>query len=516
MRPTSRVDHAHAEPDPAPVELDVFRSRSIQGRTPIVWGSIVTIVAVSLGFLWLTRTATDANMSVVFPGRVFDKSTRRQALTQLERQGIEAKLGGRGELLVRPDRLVEAQTSLEKLGLKPSTLEELRETPGGALSILESPAQRDDRLRQTKEKELAWLLERLDEVADAVVAIEQGASANRWIGKREPSKVRVRVFVESDTSGCLSDDAVDRIEKVVIAGLPTTGPGLVTIHDARTIYRMAGQGGSTGTAGSENPAFEERELAVAAKIRGEVAGLAGASVRVALRQVEESRADAAAGPDLAPEEKSTRLYFNQSASVFVPPDPATAPRTKVRTERARVQILPDASTAEEVASAEAKRRLRDQIAAVLSPVLLEQVDWLTPPSTSVSSDEAKEPVIAAKAPEADSIRPKTAATVTKPTFTPIDESTRLRLGPWIMGGVALAFVGGGFVLWRTMQSDSQEIRPEVYDHQRSHVWARDLAAAVAEPHVAKGPHELPTDKAAAVLSSWIPETEEPDTPRSNS
>ena len=182
---------------------------------------IVSVIAAG-GWLWTLKSQKSAEWPVVFEGRTFEKAARRQAVLQLTQIAIPHKLGPNGEILVAPADLNTAQSSLEKMGLKPTTLDELRVVSDGPLAILESPAQRLERQRAAKERELAWLIRRFDNVGQAHVTIDPVSGGRRWIGQGEKQHQRVRVFIEpAEGDQRLTDETVSRIEKLVLASLPT-------------------------------------------------------------------------------------------------------------------------------------------------------------------------------------------------------------------------------------------------------------------------------------------------------
>ena len=77
-----------------------------------------------------------------------------------------------------------------------------------------------------------------------------------------------------------------------------------------------------------------------------------------------------------------------------------------------------------------------------------------------------------------------------------------------MGGVGLALVVGFGFFWKTMRGGSSAGDPSYVSLDESAHWARNLAAAVSDQPVTHGPHELPADKAAEVLSSWLGSVED--------
>ncbi len=507
MSPSPRVDNAHSRSETPSTGVALVGER-IDSR----WGgyaaiALVLTVTVGIGWFAIRSKSSKSEMSTVFQGRHFDKAGRRAALDHLNQSGIAAMIGVRGELLVMPDRLHEAQGSLEKAGLKPQTLDEIRSVPGGTLSILESPEQRDQRRRQARENELAWHIKRLDEIADAHVSVEITGGGTRWIGKKDASRPQVRIYVEpEDPAIGLSDGTVERIEQLILASVPNAGPGLVTIHDARKIYRMAHQGVVEPAQTSSKIGASESEAALAAKIRESIPELSAATVKVALRQVEEG-AGAEPPPAPAAADTATRLYFNRPVALTdteaAPPQPARS----ARTQRARIQILPPPENATATASADQRRQIREKISKRIAPVLVEQVEWLSTPGNSVAGPQGTQ--VAA----VDEHSPAEAAPATvkpKPDLplTPIDESTRSALSPWIMGGVGLALVIGFGFVWKMMRGEASSGGHSYVGLDETAHWARNLAAAADDRQVPHGPHELPSDKAAEVLSSWLGSVEE--------
>jgi hypothetical protein len=510
MSPNPRVDHAHtrSETPSSGIAIPEFGSGSRRiGIAVVAIGSILTI---GLGWFVIRASVSETESSIVFQERNFDKAGRRAAIIHLKQIGIDAQVGFRGELFVAPDRLQEAQASLEKAGLKPLTLDEARSVPTGALSILESPEQREQKRREAKEQELAWLIKRVDDVADVTVSLELVAGGKRWIGKSEAARYRVGVFVEPDQiEKGLSDGAVDRIEQIVLASLPNAAPGLLTIHDARKIYRMANRPAGDRNPGSGRIAAGSSldETALAKKIREAMPDLNGFAFLVSLREVEEGIRT----PDAAPAgtENSTRLFFNRPASVSVEV-PEVRSGAMVKTRRAKVRIMPTSERESEVASGESRAKLRQRISSIIAPVLVEQVDWLAPPSrsdfaakTGPNGKTESQPTVS------DQVAAKPAADPDELPLTPIDESTRSSLSPWILGGVALAVVLGGGFMWRTISKTPSLVDQEPVTLDESANWATNLSAAAAtDRRSAHGPHEIPADKAAEVLSSWLGSVEE--------
>lgn len=500
MNPSPRVDQAHTPSDSQTPELyGIGQGSSARWQLALVCGTLLTAF-LGIGWYVLGNAGSKSDMAVVFQGRTFDRAGRRTALQHLIREGVPAVENSRGELLVPPARLAESQVSLEKAGLKPETLAEVRNASGGTLSILESPDQREQRRRQTKEKELAWLIRRMDEIGDAHVSLEPVSSGTRWIGRKDAARHRVRVFVEPEAiEKGLTENAVDRIERLILASLPNATPGQITIHDDRRIYRMAEQvqnGKSTPEARSDSN--EERDLA--SKIRESIPELSAFSVFVTLKQVEESpkAGEPAAGASAT---NTTRLYFNRPVAIEA--ENSKEAGASVRTRRARIRIVPSPEGASEVASAEKRLEVRKRISATLAPVLVEQVEWLAPPTAqelAAKGDSEKDREISSEKVKPQDIAKAEAAAL---PLTPIDESQRSEIVPWILGGVVLAIVLGGVFLRRVIRNGSPDSDSAYVSVDETAAWARNLAAAVSDQPVRHGPHELPADKAAEVLSSWL-------------
>ncbi|MBI1322608.1 hypothetical protein GC170_05420 [bacterium] len=507
MSPSPRVDHAHSHTETPSSGIALAGERIYLRWTGYAAVAVVLILAVGVGWYVIGANKSNSEMSIVFQGRHFDKAGRRAALDHLNQSGIAAMIGVRGELLVLPDRLHEAQASLEKAGLRPQTLDEIRNVPAGTLSILESPEQRDQRRRQARENELAWHIKRLDEIADAHVSVETSSGGTRWIGKKDSSRPRVRIYVElEDPAKGLSDNAVERIEQLILASLPNASPGLVTIHDARRIYRMANQGVADPAQPAAKAELAESETALSAKIRESIPELSAATVKVALRQVEES-AGVESPPASPAGENSTKIYFNRPVSLS---DAETAPpqgAKSTRTQRVRIQILPSPETVSSVTDADHRRQIRDRISKLIAPVLVEQVEWLSMPENGVAGSRNSQ-IAAVEEPPAAEVASGGSKPMPETPLTPIDESTRSALSPWIMGGVGLALVAGFGFFWKTLRGGSPTGDASYVSLDETAHWARNLAAAVSDRPTTHGPHELPADKAAEVLSSWLGSVEE--------
>ena len=77
-----------------------------------------------------------------------------------------------------------------------------------------------------------------------------------------------------------------------------------------------------------------------------------------------------------------------------------------------------------------------------------------------------------------------------------------------MGGVGLALVIGFGFVWKMMRGEASSGGHSYVGLDETAPWARNLAAAADDRQVPHGPHELPSDKAAEVLSSWLGSVEE--------
>ena len=191
--------------------------------------------------------------------------------------------------------------------------------------------------------------------------------------------------------------------------------------------------------------------------------------------------------------------------------PAAAPGATVRTRRARIRIVPTPERASEIASAEKRLEVRKKISATLAPVLVEQVEWLAPPSipelAAGHDDAAKD---RATPPDEVESRKNEKTEAASLPLTPIDARRQGEVVPWILGGIVLAIGVGGTILWRVVRPGSPDAESAFVSVDETAAWARNLAAAVSEQPVRHGPHELPADKAAEVLSSWLGSVEEQD------
>jgi len=461
-----------------------------QGRS-LLWPGLLAAAVVALAaWAWLGGAGSHADWAIVFEGRTFDNQLRRQALTLLTQQGVAHQAGPGGEIMVPPEALNTAQAALEKAGLKPVTLNELRTVNEGPLAILESPAQREQRRLAAKERELAWLVRKFENVAEAHVTIEPGTGGNRWIGSGERARQRVRVFIETARPDQrLTDQTVSLIEKQVLTTLPTTAPGLISIHDSRNIYLMAdGHPNATQTAKPlENKADEET---LAQRVRSSVGGLENAIVRVSLHQVDETPTlQARPVPDAAHKDKEPKLVLNEPISIEMEPP---APAKPVKTQRANIQILMQSEM-----SPDLRHKAREAITAMIAPVLLEQLDWQTVP-VATTTEVALKP---ANKPEAISTGKKA-----EPEIQSLSADGAISLTPWIAAGVVLAFVVGGTVLLKSLRGSGPVADAGWQSDDDTRQWVRDLAAAVTppEPHVNHAEnHTDDTAEAARVLSGWI-------------
>ena len=480
------------QPDDQGLDTGLPSVGPFQGRS-LLWPGLAVVAVVSLvALVWLANASTDANWAVVFEGRTFDNHMRRQALTLLTQQGLAHKPGTNGEILVPPEALNTAQAALDKAGLKPATLDELRTVSEGPLAILESPAQREHRRLAAKERELAWLLRQHENVAQAHVTIEPNAAATRWIGSGDRPRQRVRVFIETARPAeRLSEQTVSLIEKQVLTTLPTTAPGLVSIHDARRIYLMAGgnQNATESARPAENKADEET---LADRIRSTVSGLENAIVRVSLHQVDETPT-LQAKPVPEPADTAPRLVLNEPISIEMQPAAPANPPKPTKTQRANIQILMKSETAPDL-----RHKTREAITAMIAPVLLEQLDWQSQPAMPVAELAAK-----------PATRQAAIATQKKPEpeIQSLTANGNISLTPWIAGGVVLALIVGGTVLLKSTRNASATTEMNWPGESPAQQWVRDLAAAVTppEPHMNQPQQPLADDTAAAaqLLSGWI-------------
>ncbi len=469
---------------------------------------IVSVIAAG-GWLWTLKSQKSAEWPVVFEGRTFEKAARRQAVLQLTQIAIPHKLGPNGEILVAPADLNTAQSSLEKMGLKPTTLDELRVVSYGPLAILESPAQRLERQRTAKERELAWLIRRFDNVGQAHVTIDPVSGGRRWIGQGEKQHQRVRVFIEpAEGDQRLTDETVLRIEKLVLASLPTASHGQITIHDAQTIYMMAGSTeNSTDVAGlPKNPEAMNRERTLGEQIRQQVAGLSHSTVRVSLREVDETPASpSAAELKQPPQETKPKLVLNQPIEIEAESTPNLPTRqAPVKTWRARVQVMTTKSDPSEPESKEQHRKAREEIAALIAPALLEQLDWQSLPDPPASELAAN-----ASSVKPEKVVEKSSKAIPTPPVRPLSDESEFAVTPWIIGGVAIALAGGGFTIWRSLRTSNDFSSESWTAGDQPLKWARDLAAAVTPPE----PHLTSVDEAARaanVLSGWISASQDDD------
>lgn len=474
----------------------------------LLWPLLAMFGAVLVGaMLWLANAGADPEWAVVFEGRNYEPAMRRQAIAGLNRLGIENRLGENGEILVGPDNLATAQAALEKAGLKPTTLEEARGTSDGPLAILESPAQREEKRRAARERELAWHIRKFENVMQAHVTIEPGQGSHRWIGSQEKPKQRVRIYLETTHQReRLGEDVISRIEKLVLATLPTTAPGLVSIHDGQHVYRAA-ENGKTGGSGAENQVLEDRAAALAGRVRQEVEGLANTVVRVKLNQVDETPVLTARPVEKNAEPVETKLVLNEPISIEIGPEQSVevAVSKPNQTVRAHIEVAGGQGM-----SQEAKRKAREQMVAILAPALLEEVDWRDSPADAAPIALANKPGTELKP---DGI--KTPEMKSEPPVRPLMENAQTLMTPWIAGGVALAVLLGGVVFWRVASGSGEPSAMDWNSTDDSRRWARDLAAAVTppEPHLngasrdqdASDTNENTNDVASAarVLSGWI-------------
>lgn len=494
-----------------PAELAWQRSRRLLPKIlPI---GLLGLFIISGFMIWKLPVFQTSNWAVVFEDRSFDAPTRRLALLELKSLGISHRTSLRGEIEVQPNQLSVVETALENKGLKPATLAEIKAGTESPLAILESIAQREQRQRSIKEKEIAWLIQRSGDVGQTHVTIEPISGTRRFINRGNAPKSRVRVFLEPLAENSkLSAKAVNQIESIVLASLPETGPNQITIHDSQTIYLMAGEVRTDQQLPETalTVMLAERGQALSELLKEQVPELGQATVLVRLYEVTEgNEVQDSVRTGHVPATQKPLLYLNESVEIESPQMVSNAQGESLKTMRARIQIMIENSESF-AENSDFRKEIHARVSKLLAPVLVEQIDWL----------DSTRPVLAQN--HSQHTREKTLAKnrqslVEKPEtqLKPLAGTQHGSIPPWVMGG-ALAFIAGGvFLAWTGYRSRTSDTERTWVKSDTASPWARDLANAVStnEPHFDKRQEQsgvLQTKQAAKVLGKWISAEQDPD------
>ena len=460
---------------------------------------LVLIGSVLVGTFWFVGSFHQESWSTLFEGRSFDTVSRRRILQELQQSGVKFKAETDGRIQVRPDELAGLEANLEKKGLKPETLEEIRASGGGALAILESPLQRDERARNQKEKELTWLIRRAGEFRDVQVSVEPLSATRRFINDSGNAGMRVRVFLEPLRTGTLVDEkSVEKIRNIILASVSGSTDEQITVHDAENVYVLGLRKASDVNESAARPEMNPAEIkSLENRIRTTVEGLADAKISVSLNRVEELQSATVNVNDKKNTPEKPVIYFNEPVAIEIKSNSIVE---KKQTTRAHVSItLPGNSTL----TPELKRICHADISRLLNPILLEKLDWAKP-----------EPITIAAAPTEQS-KPKSQAAIAIGLKNPAEseiktlvKSSQSLREPWILGAMgaglfcALAIARKLFTGQRPVavyQSDTIQA-----DDQSTTRWREDSPGRT--PPAANSFTEseaMPVDQAAEVLSDWI-------------
>lgn len=475
-----------------------------------VWlAPLVVIGAILVTTFWFVGSFHEESWATLFEGRSYDAVLRRRVVHELQQSGVKFRAEADGRIQVHPDALQLAESSLEKKGLKPETLDEIRVNGGGALAILESPVQRDERIRSQKEKELTWMIRRVGDFRDVQVSLEPVSTTRRFINDNATGNLRVRVFLEPLKPGSLVDEkSVEKIRNIVLASISGTTNEHITIHDSENIYILGKNqkpdDGSSGITAKNDPAniklLENR-------IRREVSGLSDAIITVSLASVNEMQPSNETGLRDKPEKPV--IYFNEPVSIELKSDPTA--EIKVTT-RAHVSI--ELSGKDEFSS-ERKRQAFTQISTVLSPILLEKLDWAEARPAAMARNTIENKTVQSQSSNSKEM----ALSSEKEMKTLVKTSATLR-EPWILGGVGAGLVFAMVLLRKIFQGkEKTALNPsrQMASDEFQTRWREDHPAHTPPPaNPLPKTAAMPVDQAAEVLSGWISgsgftEQAEPDT-----
>lgn len=467
--------------------------------------------------VWRLPVFQSQSWSVIFEERSFDPPTRRLALLELKTLGINHRMNQRGEIEVQPDQKLAAETALENKGLKPVTLDEIRTGDDSPLAILESIAQREQKQRTAKEKELAWLIQKTGSVGQTHVTIEPIPGSKRFINRGNDPKWRVRVFLEPLPDTPQTDaETVRKIESIVLASLPETAPGQITIHDSQTIYLMAGESRTdasaatladekSGTDPAHGTTLHQQSLDLKERIVKNVADLKQATIQIRLYEVtEQQKTDLTAAASSADKiALKPQLYLNEPVEIELPePVQKKSGEESPKTTRARLQITLENQDAQTI-SPDFRKQIHSQISALIAPVLVEQIDWLDPPTSVVAQADTKIQQTSALNQNAPAGKQAQTAKI-----SPLPGTEHGIILPMIFGVVVVVVIGGSFLIWGTVRSRTIEPDRDWIRSENGTQWARDLVSAVTpgEPHfenMAEKQAAVTSEKAARVLGDWI-------------
>ncbi|MFM7591876.1 MAG: hypothetical protein ACKO85_08785 [Isosphaeraceae bacterium] len=462
-----------------------------------VWlAPLVVIGAILVATFWFVGSIHEESWVTLFEGRSYDAVLRRRVVHELQQSGVKFRAEADGRIQVLPDTLQLTETSLEKKGLKPESLEEIRGSGGGALAILESPLQRDERIRSQKEKELTWMIRRAGDFRDVQVSLEPVSATRRFINDTATGNVRVRVFLEPLKPGSLVDEkSVEKIRNIVLASISGTTDEHITIHDSENIYILGKNVGPENGAVKNNATHEPPDIkSLENRIKREVSGLSDAIIKIDLASVNEIQP----ANEIRQPEKTEKpvLYFNEPVSIELKSDPVTEKKV---TTRARVAIeLPEkAELAPEV-----KRQAFTRISSVLSPILLEKLDWTQAPPMAIANNAILNKT--AQGQPANSL--KLTQSAEKEIKLLVKTSSSLR-EPWVLGAVGAGLVCAILFLRRIFMNSQvaagASTRPMASNEYQSR-WREDLPAHTPQPaNPSPNARAMPVDQAAEVLSDWI-------------
>lgn len=483
------------------------------------WPILVLLLVVAAGIVIRNSSLLrEDQWAEIFEDRSFDIPTQKLAVIELNSMGVAYRINAGGRIEVDPDLKLNVETTLHEKGLRPVKFEEIRSQPESALSILESTAQREQRLRSVKEKELCWLIQRAAAVTQAHVTIEPISANRRFLTQSKLPKYRVRVFLEPVGTATLIDDkTIDKIQTVVLAGLPETSADQITIHDSQNVYTMAGinenQPENSTTDQVENTAQAGRELAD--QIMKKIGPLNRATVQVRLETVDESSANGQqqqSSPitNLAQEPV---LYLNEPVEIPIP-ESSTPSEGRKSTTRAKVQVaFLEANPKNQ--SPEFRKAVHQQISALIAPVLLEQLDWQTAAEVLTSGDDRG--ISAEVSAEKTSDQEKVAkAMQEQPSVNPLEGTKNRGILPMILGICGVVMASGVALSIGSLRNREHSSKRRWIPSSSDAQWAHDNSSAEIPE---QGPHlqkrdiqvtsdEIPVQQAADLLGHWISESHE--------
>jgi hypothetical protein len=453
---------------------------------------LVVIGGMLVGTFWFVGSFREESWATLYEGRSFDSVLRRKTLNELQQTGVKFRVQPDGRIFVRPAELAKIESTLEKKGLRPETLEELRTINSGPLAILESPVQREERQRNQKEKELTWLIRRAGEFSDVQVSLEPLSATRRFINDSSGPAWRVRVFLEPPKIGeIVNEKTLEKIRNIITASITGVKDDQITIHDAENIY-ILGQREAANTLRKPDGAVADRfeTKTLENRIRRGVAGLGDAEVKITLSRSSEIQSADSTTTVKSPEKPV--LYFNEPVSIDFN---EKAENEKPEIVRARVLIgLFD----EKSATPELRRQIHTKISAMLSPILLENLDWV-----------GKEPIAMAdvKSENPNTIPPVNENKNETVIKTLVKTSHSMR-EPWIIGGIAGGLLAAIFIgrrLFHQRKSNDFDLAVKPMPADFSDQWRMDASSQTppAAKHAMRTDESIPVEQAADVLSEWI-------------